>query len=263
MKIWNDFVRGISSHFEAAGFIARHQLWIYFIFPAVIMLILFISGFASTFALGDWAAEKVIGLIGMSEDREGFIGILQSALSLFLSLLFKIFLVFVFTSYIKYIVLIFCSPILALLSERVDEIISGKKYPFNLAQFLADIIRGIRVTLRNMLLETLIIIACSFIAFIPVIGWITIPFLWLISWYFMGYSMMDYTFERRKMKISEGTVFIRRNKGLAIGNGLLFSIFMNIPFLGIVAGPVLSVVAATIATTEKLDHTQQAEGINT
>jgi hypothetical protein len=52
------------------------------------------------------------------------------------------------------------------------------------------------------------------------------------------------------MTISQSVSFMRRNKGSIIGNGMIYSIFMLIPFCGVtLAGfaAIVSVVAATIS----------------
>ncbi|MGL5891378.1 MAG: EI24 domain-containing protein, partial [Bacteroidia bacterium] len=112
-----------------------------------------------------------------------------------------------------------------------------------------------------MMLELLIWIACVCFAAIPllgwVLGWLTIPFRYIIGCYFLGFSMMDYSYERRRMKISEGVRFTRRHKGIAMANGFVFSLLLLIPFLGISIAPVLSCVAATLAVLEAAKQDQQ------
>lgn len=254
MKFFSDFGLGVSTHIKAFEFISKHRLWLYFLYPLAIMIVLFIVGFFSTFALGSWLANKILDNMGNVVSDNGSWAWVNTVLSLLIGLILKVLLFVVFSAYLKYIVLIVCSPVLALLSERVDEIITGRKYPFNFAQFLKDMFRGILVTLRNMLFETLIILACFVIAWLPVIGWLTIPFIWIIGWYFLGFNMMDYTYERRRISISAGASFTRKHKGIAIGNGMIFSFLLAIPFIGITLGPILSVVAGTLATLERMEN---------
>jgi CysZ protein len=59
--------------------------------------------------------------------------------------------------------------------------------------------------------------------------------------------MIDYSCERDKMSARESVLFVQRNKGLAIGNGLVFYGLFLIPIIGIVVGAPLSVIAATIS----------------
>lgn len=250
MGFWSDLGKGISSHARAIEFISKHNLWHYFIYPLVIMALLWIGGFWSIMQLSNWLIDNGLEWLGLDQAEDGWLGWLQSAAAFIVGIVLKLVFLLVLSSYLKYFVLIICSPILALLSERIDEIVSGNKYPFNFAQFLHDMFRGIVVTLRNLALETLVILACMVIAWIPVVGLITIPFLYLVAWYFMGFAMMDYTYERLRLKISQGAKFTRRHKGIAIGNGFVFSMILLVPFAGMCVAPVLSVVAATLAVLE-------------
>ena len=253
MQFFTDFGKGISFHIKAFQFIAKHGLWFYFLYPIIILVILAFFGFWSTFALGSELADYVLSLINLSDPGDGWQHWASLILGFIIGLILKVLLFFVFSSFLKFFVLIFCSPIMALLSERIDEINSGVTYPFNLKQFLHDIFRGILVTFRNMFFELAIVIASLIIGWIPIIGFIVVPFLWIIGWYFLGFNMMDYTYERRKLTISQGAKFTRKHKGIAVGNGMIFSFLLWIPFLGIVLAPVLSVVAATLATIDTMD----------
>ncbi len=253
MGFWSDFGKGVSTHVKAFEFIGKNNLWHFFIYPVLILAALFAAGFWGTMQLADWLVDWALNYFGLepgASTGDDWVGVMSTIGSLLVGVILKIVFLIILSSYIKYIVLIICSPILALLSERIDEIVSGKKYPFNFPQFLHDMMRGILVTLRNLALETLVIVSCMIIGWIPVIGWITIPFLYLIAWYFMGFAMMDYSYERMRMRISDGARFTRKHKGIAIGNGFIFSMILLIPFLGVVIAPILSVVAATLAVLE-------------
>ncbi len=263
MGFWSDLGKGFSAHIKALEFIAKHSLWLYFIYPIAIAALLYLVGFVSFFALGGMLGDKVVDWIGLSPDDAGWQGFLAGIAHIVISTSFKMLMWYILGTYMKYIVLIICSPILALLSERVDEIISGNTYPFNLGQFLSDIMRGILVVFRNLFIETGIMIFCMFISFIPILGWVlsifTIPTKYIFSCYFLGFSMMDYTYERRKMSISQGAAFTRKHKGIAIANGFVFQILLLIPILGMSLAPVISCVAATLAVLEADAEDKQAE----
>ncbi|MCT4646062.1 MAG: EI24 domain-containing protein, partial [Carboxylicivirga sp.] len=144
----------------------------------------------------------------------------------------------------------------AFLSEKTEEIISGKIIPFNITQFSKDIIRGVLLALRNMAVEIGLTLLLFVLSFIPIVGYLTPIALFLVSAYFYGFSFMDYTFERKRFKIDYSVRFMRRNKGLAIGNGFVFSLVLLIPYIGVmIAGfvSIVSVVAATLAAGEVID----------
>ncbi|MCA6364653.1 MAG: EI24 domain-containing protein [Bacteroidetes bacterium] len=261
MAFFKDLGIGFSSHIKAIEFIAKHNLWLYFLWPLLIAVVMGVAGFSSTFYLGGLVADKIIALIGLNGEWSDSMDWLRVGLSFLISGIFKALFIYLFTSMLKYIVLIICSPILALLSERIDEIVTGTTIPFNFGQLLHDMLRGILITLRNMFLELAIWLGCLFVVFIPLLGWALYwplqAFQAIVAWYFLGFSMMDYSYERRRMKISEGVRFTRRHKGIAIANGFVFSILLWIPFLGISIAPVLSCVAATLAVLEAAKNDQQ------
>ena len=129
---------------------------------------------------------------------------------------------------------------------------TGKKHPFHAAQLVKDIFRGIGISLRNMLLEYFMM-ALSFVVTVlfPPLIVITAPLLLFISWYFIGFTMLDYNFERHRMSISQSITFIRKHKGLACGIGAVYSFLMLLPlFIGMMFAPVIAVVGATLCFLE-------------
>ncbi|HEU4716601.1 MAG TPA: EI24 domain-containing protein [Bacteroidia bacterium] len=261
MALLDDFSTGISSHFRAWRFIRRHRLWLFFLYPVLLLAVLFPAGIFSIWSLGTSVAGSTWNLVSDNKEHlDTGIGWLNSILLGLLHVItflagwvVRILLTLVVWKIARYIVLIFCSPMMARLSERVDEIHCGKKFPFDFRQFLKDTMRGVLVNIRNMLLESLWVLLLFIIGWIPVIGWLSAFFVIIVGWYFLGFNMMDYSCERRRMRISAGARFIRKHKGIAIGNGMTFSLLLLIPVAGIVIAPVLSPVAATLASLDRLD----------
>jgi CysZ protein len=91
--------------------------------------------------------------------------------------------------------------------------------------------------------------ALSFVVtiFFPPLIVVTAPLLLFISWYFVGFTMLDYNFERHKMSISQSIHFARENKGIACGIGAIYYFLMLLPsFIGMIFAPVIAVVGASI-----------------
>jgi CysZ protein len=112
---------------------------------------------------------------------------------------------------------------------------------------LKDMLRGIRLALRNTIWQTVYIVSVLILSFFPLIGWVTPIIALFIECYYYGFSMMDYSCERHKLSSSESVAFISRQKGLAIGNGLIFYLMHIIPIIGWVLAPAYAVVAATLS----------------
>lgn len=253
MTIGKQVELGFKTYVNAAGFIFSKGLWWAFLFPVALNILLFFGGYALieslTQNIQDWTLAK------MEAGQGNFFlsGYFPAFIGGFIWVLMKILFFFVFAFYGGYVTLIILSPLLAYLSERTEEIISGNKYPFNSGQFMRDILRGMTIAFRNLFLETAWMILFFILGFIPVIGWLGAVPLFMISAYFYGFSFIDYTSERRKMNISQSIDFIRTNKGLVIANGTTFCLFLLIPFCGVLLSgfvAIVSVVAATLAVNE-------------
>lgn len=249
ISFWSQLGLGIKSYSDALGLVIQKGLWWSFVYPIVLAVIMFFGSFSLASVLSHKIELWITETIG-SENSEGWISMFSGVLHFFIAIAFKIIFFFIYSTFSKYIILILMSPLMAWLSEKSEELLTGKKYSFSLSQFLKDVFRGVMIALRNMLIEFLLIFLCFFIAFIPVIGWLASLLLLILSYYYYGFSMIDYCNERRKRSIMESIHYIRKNKGLAIGNGFLFSILFNLPFIGTIIAPVLAPVAATIAVVE-------------
>lgn len=165
-------------------------------------------------------------------------------------LIVRVILVFFYFSLFKYLFLIIGSPIFAYLSEKTASILEGKDFPFSFRQLMSDIARGIRLALRNTLWQTVYTVSILILSFIPVAGWITPMIALFVECYYYGFSMLDYSCERRKMSPAQSIAYINKHKGLAVGNGLVFYIMHGILFIGWVLAPSYAVVAATLSLHE-------------
>lgn len=249
LSFFGQFGLAIKSYGKAISFVFEKGLWTYFIYTIVIAGLLVFGGFELVHHLSDWLEGLIMSYFSTDSDK-GWLSFLGDALHVLLSVGLKILFFFIFSTLSKYILLILMSPIMALLSERTEEIITGKVYPFNMGQFIKDILRGVMIALRNMFIEFGFIFLGFFVVWIPVVGWIFALFLIIISYYFYGFSMIDYVSERRKMGVSQSVSYVRKNKGLAIGNGFIFSLVFAIPFIGGMIAAVIAPVAACIAVMD-------------
>ena len=251
MNFFSQVRLGISSYADAHTLIIKHKLWLYIIAPGFINCIVFITSFLFISNLSsqlvEWALNSISSFLGYPELLSETKGILALVITIFIKIAFVILYLAVY----KYIILILMSPLLALLSERVESILTGKNYSFNLFDFLHDIIRGIVLAVRNLIVELLLLMVVFIIGFVPVLN-LTTPFLtFYISSYYYGFSMLDYSNERRRFTIKQSIHFIRMQRGVAFGNGAVFYGLLFLPFVGWLIAPAYSVTAAAIAR-EKL-----------
>jgi CysZ protein len=250
MGIISQLGTAFKNHAKAFEFIFKHNLWYYFFFPAILTIILFIFGYWGVQYISQSLTEYVIQSIFPENIESSILQAIIDILAFFVSLLIKFLLGMILYNYIKYIVLIFCSPILAHLSEKTESIVTDISTTFSVGQFIKDISRGILVVLRNFIIETGLFIASLLFVWIPIFKWFVLPVQWGFNWYFIGYSLLDYSYERRGWSISKGTTFTRQYKSIAIVHGFVFSQIMKVPFLGICVAPIVGIVAATLSFLE-------------
>jgi CysZ protein len=197
------------------------------------------------------SANNAIEWIALRTGLKGWLDTLDSGFLGFLftmgSMLLWILLILFYFSLFKYLFLIVGSPLFAYLSEKTEAIIEKNDFPFNKEQFLKDIIRGIKLSIRNSLWQTVYLLSIIFLSLIPLVGWLT-PFLaLLLECYYYGFSMLDYSMERHKKSEAESIVFVSAHKGLAMGNGIVFYLFHFIPIIGWILAPTYAVIAATLS----------------
>lgn len=244
---------GFGAYAKALKLIFSNGLGYFFLFPLALNVILFFGGFLLIGNLTGWVEGVVTDFLNLDDLNFWGGDYIEGALSGFIWIFFKIMFFFLFAFVGGYIVIVLLSPVYAFLSEKTDEILTGNVYPFVLDQFVRDIWRGILIAVRNMLVGLLYMVIIFLLGFIPIVGQLGGIVLFFITAYFYGFSFIDYTNERKKRSIRESIHFMRRYKGMAVGNGLVFSVLMLVPFCGYLLagfGSIVSVVAATIAAHE-------------
>jgi CysZ protein len=242
-----EIVIAIQSYGKAHQFISKHRLWKWIILPGLLYMLLFSVGMyffgKSATSVIQWLSEEIGITNWLHRVQNSWLGFFFTLGGIMIWLL----LMFFYFSLFKYIWLIIGSPVFAYLSEKTEALLEGKEYPFSWPQLLKDMMRGIRLALRNTLWQTVYTVSILLLSFIPVVGWVTPVISLFVECYYYGFSMLDYSCERHKLSPSKSIAFIGNHKGLAIGNGLVFYLMHCIPILGWVFAPAYAVVAATIS----------------
>jgi CysZ protein len=246
--VLKELIIAIQSYSQAHQFIIKHKLWKWILIPGLLYTVLFLTGmyyFGQT--AGDfieWMAMKT-GLRGwIDQFSNSFVGFLF----VFGTALLWLIMMLLYFSLFKFLFLIIGSPVFAFLSEKTASIIEGKDFPFSFTQLGKDILRGIRLALRNSVWQTVYVLSILLLSLIPLIGWLTPILAVLVECYYYGFSMLDYSMERQKKTPAESIFYIGNHKGLAIGNGFIFYLMHMIPIIGWILAPSYAVVAATLST---------------
>jgi CysZ protein len=242
-----EIIISIQSFAEAHRFIAKHKLWKWIIIPGIIYAILFAIGLYFFGKTSYDATNYVLQQTGLKAWMDAMNETWLSWLVIIAQIFIIIILFFFYFSLFKYIFLIIGSPVFAYLSEKTESIIEQKEFPFSFPQLLKDIVRGIRIAVRNVLWQSVYLLAVLIFSFIPIVGWVGPVIALLIECYYFGFSMLDYSSERNKMGTAQSIAFIGRHKGLAIGNGLVFYVMHLLPVVGWLFAPSYAVIAATLS----------------
>ncbi|NBP06000.1 MAG: hypothetical protein EBV15_07240 [Bacteroidetes bacterium] len=250
--LMSSFFQGFTAFFRGMGFsISRLGVW--YLVPLVLWLLLVVG---LSFQISDWLipylyrwieAQTGLNLSG-SQSENAWQEILKTGLKWAVIIVVKILLWYAMSRYMKYIVLILLSPLFAYISEKTEEIITGNNYPFNMGQFLKDVLRGMGITLRNMFLETLLILAGGILTFfIPVLSPLVLLALFLVNSYFMAFNFFDYAVERKKMGVSKSVMYMRANRTTLLGFGVAYNLIAFFPLLDWILAPISAASGAVLA----------------
>ena len=239
MNVIQEFSTALSLHGKAFSFIRKNELSWTFLIPVALFLLLLSVGLYSIGELTEYLTMKVL-------TNYVYDGLVSSLLLI----LFRILFFIVIGMWGGYIIVIIMSPFLAYISEKTEKIITGNDYPFNLSQFINDVIRGILLALRNFCMEMLISIVfflCSFFTAAMAAPFVSV-ILFLVSAYFYGFSFIDYTNERRKLSVKQSVRYVGQRKAMSCGHGFIFALLLYIPVLGVALSAFYAIIATVAAT---------------
>ncbi|MDP4826201.1 MAG: EI24 domain-containing protein [Flavobacteriales bacterium] len=254
---------GFRTYFKSFSFIRKNKLSHFYLYP-----VLFLVGF-SVFAF--WGINYVVDvvspfmndLIGVdSLPGDGWwqktLSVLKDVGRYLTAAVLWVSLIYIFHKISKYIILIFLSPVMSVVSEKTEELITGNRIPFSYRQLMRDVIRGSVLALRNMVVELLITVLLLGLnllitIFVSPLTFISTPIvsviLFFVSAYYFGFSTLDYASERRKKTVAQSVGFVSQNKGLAVTNGSFFALWLMIPVLGTYIGTVVAPITCTVGAT--------------
>lgn len=246
-RLLKELIISIQAYFRAHDFIRSNRLWKWIIIPGVVYAVLFgVSMYFFSHSL-----NSAIEWITVETGLQKWLNRLQNSWIGFIftvgGVIMWIIVMLMYFSLFKYIWLIVGSPIFSFLSEKTACMLEGRTYRFNLRQYLKDVIRGMGMAIRNTFWQIIYLLAIIFVSLLPVIGWATPLLAIMIECYYYGFSMLDYTCERRGYGKTQSIEFISGHRGLAIGNGIIFYLMHTIVLVGWVLAPAYAVIAATIS----------------
>ena len=238
-------LNGLKTYKDSFRLISKLGLWKYFAIPMIISFItatiigLAAWGFSDN--LGHWIAQIwpwEWGAETFDTIAQIFSGLLIIAIGLVLY---------------KHIIMALSAPFMSPVSEKIELHLKGSDLGIRDTTFSEQLVRGVRINVRNLAIELLITMPILLLNLIPLLGSIVATvLLFMTQAYYAGFGNMDYTLERH-YSYGESLRFVKGNKGEAIGNGIVFMLFLFIPVIGIILVLPISVTAATVQTITLMD----------
>ena len=242
-----EIIIAFQSYLQAHKLIVKNKLWKWILIPGIIYAIMFGFGiylfWQSSAHVIDYFFSRTGLKIWLQKEQDSWLRFIF----IFGQLILQLVLMLIYFSWFKFLFLIIGSPLFAWLSEKTEAILHDKNYPFNLKTYLKDVIRGIRIALRNALWQTVYTVSILFLSLIPLVGWATPVLAVFVECFYFGFSMLDYTNKRKGLSFSESIDFINRQKGLATGNGMVFYLMHAVPVAGWIFAPGYAVIAAILS----------------
>ncbi|SDU15952.1 CysZ protein [Polaribacter sp. Hel1_33_78] len=240
-----NILSGISAYAGAFRLISRLKLGKYFVIPIVIsVLTATIIGFTA-YGLSDTIGQFLAKIWIWDWGKE--------TVTTIASFVSAIFVLVIGLIVYKHIILALSAPFMSAVSEKIEIHVNGSlKVNHRKTTFQQQLWRGIRINSRNLVKELLITIPILLLKFIPLVNIFSTILLFLLQAYYAGFGNMDYTLERH-LNYEESINFVGKNKGVSIGNGIVFMVCLLIPVIGIIIVLPLSVTAASVKTVELLN----------
>lgn len=240
-----DIYNGIQAYFSAYSLLNTLNLWRFFAIPILISFILGIIIMITAYGFSDNIGDYIAGVWSFSWGKQTFTAI-SHVIGGLIVIAFGLVI-------FKHTLMAVASPFMTPISEKIEYYYTGnlRKPNVGLRAQTSVLARSIRLNVRNLIVEILWIIPFFIFSFIPVIGIIFPILIFLVQAYYAGFGSMDYTLERY-FPYKQSVAFVRKHRGLAIGNGIVFMLILLIPVIGILIVLPLSVTASTVTTLKKL-----------
>ena len=146
----------------------------------------------------------------------------------------------------QFIILTLFSPFNTILGEKLNYEITGKKIPGGFGRIISDLVRMVGILLIGLAFDF-----CFFLVWNLTLGnlfdvtFLTPYISLLISSFWLGFSFYDFALERDQINIGKSYSFALKNIQHTLLTGILFSLMMLIPYVGIIIAPVIATMLST------------------
>tara|TARA_B110000444_G_C18756359_1_gene555346 strand:+ start:148 stop:975 length:828 start_codon:yes stop_codon:yes gene_type:complete len=273
MKIKSGFFGGLFGAFNALPFMKTNGLMIWLV-PAIALSLAMSYGLFAVIDLSvELAGAHYKGYFGNSSfdvcnggilnSWECALEVIKSAGEYAVSAVVWLGLFWLKIKLMKYLVLSFLGPVMAMLSELTEQKVTGVIRPFKWTKFLLEVFRGIRTAVLYLFIELslgllLLLIALvtgiMFPIFLPIIAPLELVLAFLMGAFFYGAAAMDYVWEREGVGALDSFRKAVKNKRLVVGLGFVFAIVMAVPIVNFTLAPVFAPAITAVGAVLVLKH---------
>jgi len=144
-----------------------------------------------------------------------------------------------------FVILTLLSPVNCLLSEKVDNEITGARFNGGLVRIINDMFRSIAIVIISSLLYLVIFGTWSMISWILGLQSINPVMYFVLSSFFYGFAFYDYSYERYEMEIWATFRFGFSKFSHLLITGCMFNLIYLIPHVGLILAPFLLTIVST------------------
>lgn len=242
-KFFQEFSQSTVAYFEAFQFVRKHNLKGFILSAAFFNLFAFIFVGVVAWIYTGKLIDLLYSSFSFPDDWEEWGSFLEILTAIFI----RILLISLYINLYKYIVLIIFAPVLAILSERTQNILNQQKKSINLIRLISEIGRGmimgiVLINLNIIIYLSLVVLSIAFPFLAPAFAILV----FLVESFFFGASMLDYRNEYFQLSVKSSLKKIFKHKGLVFGNGLALNLFILIPIVGVLFATSFALIAAGI-----------------
>jgi CysZ protein len=150
------------------------------------------------------------------------------------------------TMLFEFVVITLFSPIMAMLSERVESIVTGKNYAFSVQRFVKELLRTIGILVSGFIFSTAVILIWSMVSWIGDFQAITPYIVFVIKAFFIGFNYVDYSLERNMIPVAHSWRYAVKRPIMMLVTGSTFSIIFAAPVFGVMFAPFIATIFATL-----------------
>lgn len=229
MNVLNDHVFAAKLSFEQ---LSKGKIWMY-ILPSLIVAAIF-GGIFLFFHQVSESANVANGIPWIGEYVTAGI---QKTVGFF---------VWIVDQFYMFSILTLLSPINCLLSEKVDNEVTGAKFDGGIIRIMTDLGRAILILIFTMLLYFLVAGCWAMIAWILGFHLLDPIIYFLITAFFLGFSFYDFNLERYGIGFFGTVEFGFSKMAYMFITGAIYTIIYALPIVGLLLAPFLVTVFSTV-----------------